>query len=136
MKPMEPKKLFDITPEEILKFWPSIDLDIWVFEKVLQGPYDVIEELKATHVIPSFSRDYKACYPLLIMAVMSSRNIEVSVDEGFFYEALARGQMLRKNEIKTWKIKDGDIVGYGRTFAEAICKFMICKTFNIRVKNA
>ena len=119
-------------PEEVLKFWPSMELDIWVFEKVLQGPYDVVEELRGAGMVPSFSRDFKVCYPLLIMAVMSSQDIKISVDEGAFYEAVSRGQMVRKNEIRTWRIKDGDIVGYGRTFPEALCKFMICKTFNIK----
>lgn len=129
---LEPRKLLDMPPEEALKFYPSMELDIWVFDKVLQGPYDIVDELKANNAIPSFSREFKSCYPLLIMAIMASPKIEISVDEGAFHEAVMKGQMVRKNEIKLWRIRDGEIVGYGRTFPEAICKFMICRTFGIK----
>ena len=122
------------SPEEVLKFYPSLELDIWVFEKVLQGPFDIVEETKNLGLIPNFSRRFGDCYPLMIMAIMSSPNINISVDEGAFYEAIQKGQLVRKNEIKMWRVRDRDIVGYGRTFPEAICKFMICKTFNIKDK--
>ena len=66
------------------------------------------------------------------MAIMSSQKIEISVDDGAFVEAVNLGQLVRKNAIQMWKVRDGDMVGYGRTFPEAIAKYMICKTFNIR----
>lgn len=131
-QPIEPRKLMQMPAEEVLKFYPSMELDIWIFEKVLQGPYDVVEELRGGSVIPSFSREFKSCYPLLIMAVMSSPKLEVSADEGAFYEAVQKGQLVRSNAIRIWRVRDGEFVGFGRTFPEAICKFMICKTFGIR----
>ena len=132
MKKLEPRKLLAMPPEEALKFYPSMELDIYVFEKVLQGPFDVVKETRGLGMVPSFSRQFKDCYPLLIMAIMSSPKLEISADEGAFVEAVRLGQLVRKNEIRMWRIKDGDIVGYGRTFPEAICKFMICKTFDIK----
>lgn len=132
MSKLEPRKLFEMPPEDVLKFYPSLELDIYIFEKVLQGPYDIVEETRGSSMIPSFSRKFSDCYPLLIMAIMSSEKLEICADEGAFAEAVRKGQMVRKNEIRTWRIKDVDTVGYGRTFPEAICKFMICKTFNIR----
>jgi hypothetical protein len=132
VKNIEPRKLFDMPPVEVLKFYPSLELDIYVFEKVLQGPFDVVAETRGLSMVPSFSRKFSDCYPLLIMAIMSSQRLEVSADEGAFVEAVRKGQIVRKNEIRTWKIKDGEFSGYGRTFPEALCKFMICKTFNIR----
>ena len=134
MSKLEPRKLLDQPPEEMLKFYPSLELDIWLFEKVLLGPFDVVEETKNLNIVPQFSRKFGDCYPLLIMAIMSSDKLEVSADEGAFAEAVRKGQMVRKNEIRTWRVKDGDLVGYGRTFPEAICKFMICKTFDIKDK--
>lgn len=131
---LEPRKLLEMPPDEALKFYPSLELDIWVFEKVLQGPFDVVMETRGTGMVPSFSRKFSDCYPLLIMAIMSSPRLDISVDEGAFVEAVRKGQIVRKNEIKMWRIKDGDFVGYGRTFPEAICKFMICKTFEIKDK--
>ncbi len=136
MTKLEPRKLLDMPVDEVLKFYPSMELDVYVFEKVLQGPFDVVEETKALHVLPQFSRKFSDCYPLLIMAIMSSEKLEVSADEGAFVEAVRRGQLVRKNEIRVWRVRDGDIVGYGRTFPEAICKFMICRTFGVRQKDA
>ena len=135
MSKIEPRKLMDMPPREVLKFWPSMELDIYVFEKVLQGPFDVVEELRGAGIVPSFSRDFKACYPLFIMAAMSHPKIEISANGSNFMEAISRGQMVRKNDITTWRVKDGDIVGYGRTLPESLVKFMICSTFNIRNKD-
>jgi hypothetical protein len=135
MSKLEPRKLLNMPVEEVLKFYPSMELDIYVFDKVLQGPYDIVEETRGLAMVPSFSRKFGDCYPLLIMAIMSSPKLEISADEGAFVEAVRKGQMVRKNEIRTWRVKDGDTVGYGRTFPEAICKFMICKTFNIKGTN-
>ena len=132
MNPIEPRKLLAMPPEEVLKFWPSLELDIWIFEKVLQGPFDVVVETHGTGIIPQFSRRFGDCYALLIMAIMSCPKLEISADEGSFVGAVKAGQLLRKNEIRMWSIKDGPFVGYGRTFPEAICKFMICRTYNIK----
>jgi hypothetical protein len=131
-QPIEPRKLLAMPPEEVLKFYPSLELDIWVFEKVLQGPFDIVAETRGAGAVPSFTRKFSDCYPLLIMAIMSSQKIEISVDDGAFVEAVNLGQLVRKNAIQMWKVRDGDMVGYGRTFPEAIAKYMICKTFNIR----
>ena len=131
-QPIEPRKLLAMSPEEVLKFYPSMELDIWVFEKVLQGPFDIVEETRGAGAVPSFTRKFSDCYPLLIMAIMSCQKLEISADEGNFVEAVSLGQLVRKNDIRTWRVRDGDINGYGRTFPEALAKFMICKTFDIR----
>ena len=132
MSHLDPRKLLDTPPAEALKFYPSFELDVYIFEKVLQGPFDVVAEVRGVNLIPSFSRKFSDCYPLLIMAIMSSPKLEISADEGAFVEAVRQGQLVRKNEIRVWRVRDGDIVGYGRTFPESLCKFMICKTFSIK----
>ena len=132
--PIVPRKLLDMPPEEVLKYHPSLELDVYVFEKILQGPFDIVEETKSLALLPSFSRKFADCYPLLIMAIMAAEKLEISADEGVFAEAVRAGQMVRKNEIRCWRIKDGAISGYGRTFPEALCKYMVAKTFGIKDK--
>lgn len=124
-----PRKISEMPPEEILRMYPCMDLDRYILEKVLEGPLELLDEVNVSS--PMFSRNLGQCYPLLIMCVVDGDSITINVDEANFESAVAAGQMVRKNSIKTWCLSSGKYKSWGRTFPEAICKLAICRKFNI-----
>jgi hypothetical protein len=126
---IEPRKIGDMPPKEVLRLYPSIDLDKFVLDKVLDGPLDFIEETGAS--LPMFSQRLGACYPIIISLTNNNEELRIQSGLEFFAEAIVNGQMVRKTETVTWKVSDGKYVGYGRVLSEAICKLAICRKFDI-----
>ena len=105
--------------------YPSTDLDRWMFLRVLQGPGDF------GGFMPRVSQAFSECQPLVIQTIMTTGKITVELSMDFFGKAIAAGHLHKKNPCPIWKITSGEFIGYGRTFAEAMCKLAICRTYKI-----
>lgn len=115
-------------PIEALLMYPSLDLDIYVFMNIFDGVM-----LDGTNKVPEFSKRSATAHMLLVKSLMENQgeNITISLNEDNFYKALKLGFIVKKNPIPVWKVKLGKHVGYGRNFAEAMCKLMICSRFSL-----
>ena len=119
-----------MTPRDILKLPPCMDLDKYVLDKVLEGPVEAIQEFGVS--IPSFSNNTGHCYPILVMLAVNGEPLNIVLDDAYFNIALRSEQVVRKNECKVWRVSNNKYVGFGRTFAEAVCKLAICVKFDIK----
>jgi hypothetical protein len=113
-------------PKRALAMAPCMDLDVYVFAKILEGPEDMLEPSRMPS-IPAFSRVFGACHMLLIKAVHEFGPLRVDMNPAYFGAAIACGFMIRKTPCPVWKISNQgcSVIGYGRSFEEALCKMFI-----------
>ena len=127
IKPFLPQ---EITPERALALPPSLELDMFIYARILDGPEEVLSPTRVGS-LPSFSRKLSDCGPILIMAMMELGEVKIMVDPVFFHEAKAKGFMVRDRQVPTWRLESvqHDVVAYGRTFPEVLCKALIWNKF-------
>ena len=115
-------------PKEALLMFPSLDLDIYVFKNIFDGVM-----LDGTNKVPEFSKRSQTAHMLVVRLLMENQGEEliITLNQENFYIALKLGFMVKKNPIPVWKVRLGKFVGYGRNFAEAMCKLMICSKFKL-----
>lgn len=104
---------------------PCMDLDMYVWANVLEGPHDMLTGDKIGS-LPGLSRSLGQCGPVLAMAMMEYGPLTMSVSSGHFMEAAEKGFVIRKRPCPMWKIHSaGGQEGFGRTFPESLCKFLM-----------
>jgi len=124
MGDIRPMRAQDMDFKRALAMAPCLDLDVFVFAKVLDGPEEMMESSNMAS-IPAFSRVFGACHMLLIKAMNELGAMTIEMGPQFFDEASFRGYMVRKTPCPVWKITAGKIIGFGRNFEEAVCKLLI-----------
>jgi hypothetical protein len=112
--------------ERALALPPSLELDMYIFQHIIQGPEDMLEGMNIGR-LPAFSRKFGDCQILLIKAIMELGCLSVICDPGYFHEAQLKGFMVRKTPCIVWRVsaQTDKYVGYGRNFEEALCKLHI-----------
>ena len=118
----------DITPERAIGLPPSLELDMFMFANVLQGPEDMLRTENLGQM-PSLSRKYGASQMVLLMAVHELGQLSVDVSPTYFGVAKEKGFIVRKTECIVWKIAAATATGYGRSFEEALCKLLIAAKY-------
>lgn len=114
-------------PRDALLLFPSTELDMFVFKRCLEGPDDF------GGFMPNFSKNFAHTQALLVKMLMTNGGeLKISLSPYHFSKAIEAKQLVKKNECPIWKIEHSPYVGYGRNLAEAICKLVICETFQIR----
>jgi hypothetical protein len=124
MTEIRPLAVKDIPYARALALPPSLELDMFVFANVLQGPDEMLAAENMGR-LPGLSRKFGDCQMLLIMAVKELGSLTVDVDPGFFEIAVAEGFIVRKKPCVVWRIAAATAAGYGRNFEEALCKLLI-----------
>ena len=123
---INPKPVGAMTPKDALLMYPSMDLDRWLFLRVLDGPEDFPGSM------PRLSQNYGESQPLMLQTLMTSGAVTIDIGPEYFEEAIAASQIHRKTPGPLWKMTSGDFVGYGRCFAEAIAKLSICRVYGLK----
>ena len=123
IKPFSPQ---DIPPERALALPPSLELDMFIYSRILDGPEDALHPTRVGS-LPSFSRRLSDCGPMLIMVMMELGPVNLDISPDFFHEAKAKGFMVRDRQVPTWRLESAKVgvVAYGRTFPEVLCKALI-----------
>lgn len=119
------KPLLETDARTILMLAPCMDLDRYVLHHIMDAPPEA-------SMVLSPSMKFSDCYGILVKLVMEGSVLQVSFGEQNFDAAQRFGQVSRKNPIPMWRVSGGDYVGYGRNYQEAICKYAICKKFDIK----
>lgn len=114
----------DIPYERALASPPSMELDMFVWQNILEGPEDMLSPDNVGRM-PALSRRYGDGQLVLLKAIHELGTLSVAVDSGYFHEEMLNGFITRKTPCVTWRIEAGTIVGYGRSFEEALCKLLI-----------
>lgn len=123
---INPKPVQNMTPQDALLMYPSMDLDRWLFLRVLDGPEDFPGSM------PRLSQNFGECQPLMLQTVMTTGAVTIDISPEYFEEGIAARQLHRKTPGPLWKMTSGEYVGYGRNFAEAIAKLSICRVFDLK----
>lgn len=123
---INPRAIQDMTPQDALLMYPSMDLDRWLFLRVLDGPEDFPGHM------PRLSQNFGECQPLVLQTLMTSGAVTIDISPEYFEEAIAARQIHRKTPGPLWRMTSGEYVGYGRNFAEAISKLSICRLFDLK----
>lgn len=124
MTDIKPMLSWNIPFERAIALPPGLELDMYVFANVLQGPHDAVSPDRIGG-LPGFSRKFGDCHMLLVMASQELGALTVESGPELFELASKAGFMARKNPCITWRISAGGVVGYGRNFEEALCKLLI-----------
>ena len=114
----------DIPYERALALPPSMDLDIFMWHNVLEGPEDILLPDNVGRM-PALSRRFGDCQLVLLKAIHELGAINIAVDPNLFEEARAKGFIIRQRPCIVWRIEASGVVGYGRSFEEAMCKLLI-----------
>jgi hypothetical protein len=113
--------------EYALKLAPSPELDFFIFQYVFDGMIDVDDATKMpSQPIPSFSRRMHSIGAVIIrMTLPTMRKFSWSVSPDYFETAKKLGFVIRDNPVPVWRVENDDMVSYGRSFPEAVCKLAI-----------
>jgi hypothetical protein len=121
---IEPMRSQDIPYERAKALPPCLELDMFMFANILEGPDDMLlpENLGR---MPGLSRKYGDSQMLLLKAVHELGRITIDVDPNLFEVAVEKGFFVRKTPCIVWRVASDDFVGYGRNFEEALCKLLM-----------
>lgn len=124
MSEIKPMAVRDMPKARAIALPPSLELDLYMMLKVLDGPEDFAREENFGR-LPGFSRRFGDAQMLLIKAINELGPLNFSMDPSYFPEAKAAGFFMRETPCVTWRVSCGSGVAYGRSFGEALCKMLI-----------
>lgn len=110
--------------ERALALPPCLDLDMFVWHNILEGPEEALESDKIGH-LPAVSRKYGDSQLCMLKAIHELGKMTIEVDPSFFQAAVDGGYMIRKTPCVVWRVEADGVVGYGRNLGEAMCKLLI-----------
>jgi hypothetical protein len=114
--------------ERALALPPCLDLDMFVWHNILEGPEEALEGDKIWH-LPAVSRQYGASQMVMLMAIHELGKLTIEVDPTLFNAAVENGHMIRKTPCVVWRVEASGIAGYGRNLGEALCKLLIVRKY-------
>ena len=128
MSDIKPMSVNDMPYERALAMPPCLDLDMFVWHNILEGPEEAFESERIGH-LPALSRKYGDSQLVMLMVIHEMGSINIAVDAAYFPEAAMKGFMVRKTPCVVWRIEASGVVGYGRNIGEALCKLLIVNKY-------
>lgn len=126
--PIRPFSATGIPVSRALSLPPGLEFDLFFFSRVMDGPKEVVD-MGGADALPQFSRSLSACNMVLITVIMEIGKFTVDMGPQYFDLASDAGFVVRKTPCPIWRLSTDNLVSYGRSFQEAICKLLILHRF-------